>query len=92
MTIRQDKQLKHEFVEYMPETLEEATLYVSLRFATVIHLCCCGCSTKTVTPLSPTDWKLLFDGETVSLEPSIGNQRFPCKSHYWIRESKAVWA
>jgi Family of unknown function (DUF6527) len=45
-----------------------------------------------VTPLSPTGWKLIFDGKTVSLDPSIGNWGFPCRSHYWVRSDRALWA
>ncbi len=45
-----------------------------------------------MTPLTPTDWKLTFDGETVSLHPSIGNWNFPCRSHYWIRNNRVEWA
>lgn len=84
--------LTHEFVEYVPEDPAEGTIYVSLPFATAIHKCCCGCGNEVVTPLSPTDWTLIFDGESVSLYPSIGNWSFPCRSHYWIRCSEAVWA
>lgn len=83
---------KHEFVEFIPDELEQGTLYVSIRFATASHLCCCGCGNKVVTPIRPTDWKLIFDGKTVSLEPSIGNWSFPCQSHYWIRNNHVNWA
>jgi hypothetical protein len=76
----------------MPEVLEEGVLYVSLTYGTVAHRCCCGCGREAVTPLTPTDWKLIFDGETVSLYPSIGNWNFPCRSHYWIRRSCVKWA
>jgi hypothetical protein len=84
--------LTHEFVEYIPEQLEPGVLYVSLPFTTVVHLCCCGCDSKVVTPLSPTDWRLTFDGESISLSPSIGNWSYPCQSHYWIRGSTVHWA
>lgn len=84
--------LQHEFVEFIPEELEQRTVYVSIRFATASHLCCCGCGSKVVTPLRPTDWKLIFDGKTVSLYPSIGNWSFTCKSHYWIRNNRVQWA
>lgn len=84
--------LRHEFVEYIPDKLEERTLYVSIEFATVAHKCCCGCGREVVTPLSPTDWKVTYDGQTVSLDPSIGNWSFECRSHYWIRHGKAIWA
>ena len=84
--------LKHEFVEFIPDKLENGIVYVSMPYATVVHKCCCGCGTEVVAPLSPTDWKLIFDGETVSLDPSIGNWSFACKSHYWIRRNKVKWA
>lgn len=84
--------LKHEFVEFIPEELEQGTIYVSIRFATASHLCCCGCGNKVVTPIRPTDWKLIFDGKSLSLDPSIGNWSFACQSHYWIRNNRARWA
>ncbi len=84
--------LTHEFVEYIPDVLHDGTLYISIRFATALHKCCCGCGNEVVTPISPRDWKLIFDGETVSLDPSIGNWSFPCQSHYWIRRNKVVLA
>ena len=84
--------LKHEFVEFIPEDLRDGTIYVSIRFATASHKCCCGCGQKVVTPLRPTDWKLIFDGKTISLDPSIGNWGFECRSHYWITNNKVRWA
>jgi len=83
--------LAHEFVEYVPDQLKDGILYVSMAFATVAHKCCCGCGREVVTPLGPTDWKLIFDGQSVSLDPSLGNWNFPCKSHYWIRNGKVRW-
>ena len=41
-----------------------------------------------VTPLKPTDWKLTFDGKTITLYPSIRNWNFACRSHYWIRNNR----
>jgi hypothetical protein len=90
--MKQPVSFKHEFVQFIPEELQEGTIYVSIRFATVAHLCACGCKTKVVTPLKPTDWKLTFDGKTVSLHPSVGNWAFPCRSHYWIRNNQVQWA
>jgi hypothetical protein len=84
--------LKHEFVEFVPDDLEQGTIYISIRFATASHLCVCGCGNKVVTPIRPTDWTLIFDGKTVSLEPSIGNWSFPCQSHYYIRKNRIKWA
>jgi Family of unknown function (DUF6527) len=39
------------------------------------NLCCCGCGEKVVTPLRPTDWKLIFDGKTISLDPSLKTEK-----------------
>lgn len=82
----------HKFVKIIPDELEELTLYVSMDYATAVHMCCCGCGREVVTPLSPTDWTLIYDGVSISLSPSIGNWSFECRSHYWIRKSKVRWA
>lgn len=86
------KSLGHEFVEYLPERLVEGVLYVSMRFAIAGHRCCCGCGAEVVTPFSPSDWRITFDGKAVSLYPSIGNWSLKCRSHYWIREGSVIWA
>jgi hypothetical protein len=84
--------MKLEFVKYIPRHLDEEALYFSLEFNTVNHLCACGCGLEVVTPLSPKGWRVTYNGETISLYPSIGNWQFPCKSHYWIIENEVVWA
>ena len=84
--------LDHKFVEYIPDSLDEGILYISIHFATVLHLCCCGCGNEVVTPLDPTDWQLTFDGRSVSLHPSIGNWSFDCQSHYWINQNQVRWS
>jgi hypothetical protein len=86
------KGLTHEFVEFIPDAIEEGKIYVSIEYATAVHKCACGCGKEVVTPLSPTGWKLIFDGKTVSLDPSIGNWGFPCRSHYWVKNNRALWA
>jgi hypothetical protein len=80
-----------QFVEFVPETLASGVLYISVEYKTMVHLCFCGCSTKVVTPLSPTGWRLSFDGRTVSVAPSIGNWNLKCKSHYVISGSRVEW-
>lgn len=86
------KKLRHAFVEFIPEELEEGVIYVSLPHATATHLCACGCGREVITPISPTDWQLTFDGESVSLKPSIGNWSYPCQSHYWLERGRIRWA
>jgi Family of unknown function (DUF6527) len=86
------ERVSHEFVEFIPKELSQGTLYISIPYATVVHLCLCGCGERVVTPISPTDWRLIFDGETVSLDPSVGNWSFDCQSHYVIKRSRVIWA
>jgi hypothetical protein len=90
MTKLKHKELTYEFVESAPDNLRAGVLYISTKYASAIHKCCCGCGNEVVTPLSPVEWSLTFDGETVSLEPSIGNWDFPCRSHYWITRNKVT--
>ena len=45
-----------------------------------------------MTPFTPTDWKMTFDGETVSLRPSIGNWTLKCRSHYVIDRGSVIEA
>lgn len=85
-------QLLPEFVDFIPEQLAPGTLYISRRYSTASHLCCCGCGQLVVTPLNPAKWKLLERGNRVSLVPSVGNWSSPCKSHYWITENRVRWA
>src|SRR5437879_5155607 len=84
--------ISYEFVEYIPNELGEGRVYISIPFTTVAHRCLCGCGREVVTPLSPADWTLTFDGEAISLDPSIGNWSFTCRSHYWIRSNQVIWA
>ncbi len=46
------KTLKHEFVEFIPDVIEEGKIFVSIKYATAVHKCCCGCGKEVVTPLS----------------------------------------
>jgi hypothetical protein len=84
--------LTPQFVEFMPSVIQEGIIYISMPYVTAVHKCCCGCGQKVVTPFGPTDWKLIFDGDTVSLRPSIGNWSSPCQSHYWIEQNIVRWA
>lgn len=85
-------QLTPEFVECIPEHPAPGVLYVSRRYATAVHLCCCGCGSEVVTPLNPAKWRLNEGGGTVSLHPSVGNWSLPCQSHYWITGNRVRWA
>jgi hypothetical protein len=86
------KTFKHRFVEFIPESIEDGIIYVSIKYRSVVHNCPCGCGSKVVTPITTEGWQLIFDGKTISLHPSIGNWNFNCKSHYWITKNKIRWA
>lgn len=86
------RRLEHRFVKHVPDRLEAGVLYVSVEYGIVSHLCCCGCGEEVVTPLTPTDWRLIFDGETISLLPSVGNWSLRCRSHYVIDRGRVIEA
>lgn len=84
--------LRPQFVEFIPEQPEDGVLYISQRYRTATHRCCCGCGSEVVTPLGPADWTLEAVNGAVTLRPSIGNWSLPCRSHYLIRQGRVVWA
>ena len=86
----QFKRLEHRFCTHIPVSLEQGVLYVSMEYATAAHRCCCGCGEEVVTPFTPTDWKMIFDGVAISLWPSVGNWTLPCRSHYVVKEGVAI--
>jgi hypothetical protein len=83
--------IEPDFVTMFPQPLEPGVLYVSIRFSTAAHLCACGCGREVITPLSPAQWSVTFDGK-VSVWPSIGNWALPCRSHYVIEDGNVRWA
>ncbi|MDB5575337.1 MAG: hypothetical protein JWR80_513 [Bradyrhizobium sp.] len=85
-------QLEHRFVEVFPDRLDPGLLYISMEYGSATHACCCGCGEEVVTPFTPTDWRMIYDGETVSLWPSIGNWTLPCRSHYVIERGRVIEA
>lgn len=84
--------MRPQFVEFVPDRLEAGVLYISRRYATAAHLCCCGCGSEVVTPLNPAKWRLAESNGRVSLSPSVGNWSQSCQSHYWITGNQVKWA
>ena len=80
------------FVNFIPEIIDEGVLYISTTYATATHKCACGCGEIVVTPIKPADWIVIWNGDTVTLKPSIGNWSLPCQSHYLIIENRIIWA
>lgn len=90
--MRHNLTIRHEFVEFIPDVLSAGVVYVSISYATAAHNCFCGCGNKVVTPLSRKGWSVTYNGESVSLHPSVGNYGLPCQSHYFIRGDQVLWA
>ena len=88
------ERFKHRFVDVVPpyDQMEDDVIYVSLSCNVAVHKCACGCGQEVATTLAPHRWKLIYDGKTITLSPSIGNWYFECQSHYFIRENQVVWA
>jgi hypothetical protein len=84
--------LELKFVKFIPDLPKSNVLYISMEYKTALHMCVCGCNNKVVTPISPIQWAFKYNGETISLYPSIGNWNFDCKSHYWIKNNKIEWS
>lgn len=83
---------KIQFVETVPSELKDGILYICIRCNVIVHRCACGCGEKTVTPIDKKyGWKMTYDGQTITLRPSIGNFSIPCQSHYYITENRVEW-
>lgn len=80
--------------EFMPESIEPGILYISEFHGITIHLCACGCKSKTVMDLQPRwkdGWILTRNGDKVTFRPSIGNfsGENPYHAHYVITDNIA---
>lgn len=79
------------FVQEVPAQLEAGKLYISIEYGSINHLCACGCGYEVVTPLHPARWGIFYDGDAVSLWPSVGSAGLSCRSHYVIERNRVVW-
>ena len=83
---------KVEFVDKIPSNLKDGILYVCISCNVIVHRCACVCGERTVTPIDKKyGWKMSYDGQSITLRPSIGNYSIPCQSHYYITENKVEW-
>ncbi|MCY4477381.1 MAG: DUF6527 family protein [Gammaproteobacteria bacterium] len=79
------------WVEDMPSIIQPHTFYISMQHRLTEHLCACGCGTEVSLPLGPSEWRIEGEEAGISLHPSVGNWRLPCKSHYVIHNSTTHW-
>lgn len=83
--------IKPQYVTQLPDQINEGLLYICEEFDLTAHKCCCGCGEDVYNKLGPAKWRLVkaSDGR-VSLDPSIGNWKYACRSHYWIIENHII--
>jgi len=83
--------IRPQYVEQLPDQMEEGVLYICEEFDLTAHKCCCGCGEDVYNKISPAKWRLTrMPGGTVSLYPSVGNWKYACKSHYWISKNRVI--
>ena len=83
--------IRPEYVQQLPDHLVEGVLYISEEFSLTAHKCCCGCGEDVFNKLGPAKWQLTkVPNGTVSLHPSVGNWKYACRSHYFIRNNRVV--
>ena len=82
------------FVDKAPmrDIMEEGVVYVLPQYGCALHKCMCGCGELISTPLDEKHgWSWTFDNVNVSLNPSVGNFSYPCKSHYFLKNGNVEW-
>jgi hypothetical protein len=87
--------LTPQFVEYMPDVIEDGILYISQRFSVAIHKCAGGCGIQAVMDISnwgdspwKNGWRMTINDNLISFSPSI---LCPCKAHYFIENNEIRW-
>lgn len=72
------------------EKLEQGVIYISEEFSCSKHLCFCGCGVECFLPIGEgeNEWTFTENNDKLTITPSI-KQRFACKSHYIVTDSKA---
>lgn len=70
------------------ENMGQGKIYISRVYNASNHLCLCGCGVECYLPLTEDGWNITESEKGISVTPSI-LQRFDCKSHYIITNSKA---
>jgi hypothetical protein len=83
--------VKPQYVDELPDELEEGFFYICEAFDLTAHKCCCGCGEDVFNKLNPAKWRLekRSDG-SISLFPSVGNWKYACSAHYWIKANQVI--
>ncbi|WP_111308884.1 DUF6527 family protein [Confluentibacter sediminis] len=86
-------------VPELPENPNEKTLYVEGNkilkdYWYALLICPCGCKEKIMLNLmddAKPCWTLKIKKSDFSISPSIWRTK-NCKSHFWLRNRKIIWA
>lgn len=96
---KKEHALRLEVVSELPENPSEKTLYLEGNakekdFWYVLLKCPCGCGDNImlnlVNDVKPC-WKVNINKNRPSIFPSIWRTK-ECKSHFWIKKGRVVWA
>lgn len=79
-------------VDQIPADPQAGILYVCEEYEIACHRCVCGCQNLVYTPLGPAEWEFIVENDRPTLLPSIGSWNLACRSHYWIRGGRIIWA
>ncbi len=83
--------IRPQYVEQLPDQMEEGVLYICEEFDLTAHKCCCGCGEDVYNKINPAKWRLTkMRNGSVSLYPSVGNWKYACKAHYWIHKNRVI--
>jgi len=74
----------------LPDVYSSAASWAIQSWRKVRGLCPCGCGRLVDVTLDPTTRSLTYDGEYLTLRPSIG-VKFACRSHYSIIRNAVMW-
>jgi hypothetical protein len=53
-------------------------------------MCACERGQEVWMKIRPDRHHLTWNGESVSITPSVGNGRLRCRAHYWMHRSQVV--
>ena len=81
----------------LPDRLENRVLYLigESKYKWIIMNCPCGCNDRIDINLMKAYkpyWNLTLKDKRISLYPSLWIPKDRCGSHFWIINSKIVWA
>ncbi|RKF32290.1 hypothetical protein BCY89_13915 [Sphingobacterium siyangense] len=95
---RKEKPFKYIFIEDVPDDFKKKIVYVvgESGFSwQLVMLCPCGCGAVLYMNLIEEEfpcWSFTFNKKKqISIHPSI-NRFVGCKSHFFLKEGRVIWA